>query len=181
MIPGMETRILCQSAGWVLFEHGRRLVFADRGTSYRRVLLFVLALLAVIAGCNGLVWLMAGMRSGEISRLGTGLIGTAAVAGLVGWWLWEADKRERATLPARDAWIAVVDLDARTFETPGGELLAPLTEVRFAPALQLASSSRALAATWPGGSMVVYRGSPFGGSFRDALDALRRHGVESAE
>ena len=43
MIPCMTRQILCESAGWVLFADGRRLVFADRGTSHRRVLLFVLA------------------------------------------------------------------------------------------------------------------------------------------
>ncbi len=111
MISGMQEAILCQSAGWVLFSGGPRLVFADRGTSYRRVLVFVLAL-------------------------------------------------------------------SQTFADPAGESLAPLASVRFAPVMQLGSSSRALAASWSGGSMVVYRGSPFAGGFQDALDALRRHGVD---
>ncbi len=37
-------------------------MFADGGTSYRRVLLFVLALVTLIAGVNGIVWLVAGIR-----------------------------------------------------------------------------------------------------------------------
>ena len=86
----MKTRghIECQSAGWVLFSGGRRLVFANRGTSYRRIVLFVLV-------------------------------------------------------------------------------------------MQMGSSRRALAATWPGGSTVVYRGSPFGGSWTAARDVLRRHGIDA--
>ncbi len=37
-----------------------------------------------------------------------------------------------------------------------------------------------LSVSWPAGSVVVYRGSPFAGSFSDALDALRRYGVDMA-
>ena len=180
MTTGMESQILCQSAGWVLFADGQRLVFADRGTSYRRVLLFVLALLTVIAGCNGIVWLVAGMRSGETSRLGIVLIAAAGLAGLGAWRVWAAEQRDRIVIPLQDTWVAVVDLENRTLEAPSGESLAPLSDVRFAPVMQLGSSSRALAASWHGDSMVVYRGSPLAGSFREALDALRRHGVDTS-
>lgn len=173
----MDSEILCDSAGWVLFSDGQRLVFADLGTSYLRVLLFVLALISLITGVNGIVWLVAGMRSGQISMLGTALLAAAVFTGLGAWWTWTVEKRGRAVIPPRDAWVAVLDLEAQTLETPAGELLAPLSDVRFAPVMQLASSSRALAAEWPGGTRVVYRGNPFAGSIRPALDVLRRHGL----
>ncbi len=175
----MDATILCESAGWVLFEDGQRLVFADRGTSYRRVLLFVLALLALIAGVNGFVWLIKGLRSGEMNLLGILLAVAALLSALGVGWLWQAEKRQRAVIPDEATWIAVLDLATQTFETPQGESLAPLANVRFEPAMQLASSSRALRASWPGGDLVVYRGSPFAGSYKEALEALSRHGVRS--
>ncbi len=120
------------------------------------------------------------MRSGQMSSLGFALIAAAVLGGLGASWTWAAEKRDRGAIPAREAWIAVVDLEARTLETPEGEILAPLSDVRFAPVMQLGSSSRALAAKWPGGSRVVYRGSPFAGSIQPAVEALRRHGVDTS-
>lgn len=176
----MEKTILCESAGWVLFSDGPRLVFADRGTSYRRVLLFVLGLIAVITGGNGVVWLVLGGRSGEISTLGVVLTAVAAVAVWGALRVRAAEKREGEVIPGRDTWKAVLDLEKQTLESPQGETLSSLSEVRFMPVMQLASSSKALAARWPGGSRVVYRGNPFAGSYQQAVDALRRHGVEGA-
>lgn len=174
----MDGTILCESAGWVLFSDGLRLVFADRGTSYRRVLVFVLALLTVIGGANGIVWLVAGIRSGETSLLGIELLAVAGLSALGASRVWAAEKRDQELVPGEETWVAVLDLDSQTLEDPEGEPLAPLSSVRFAPVMQFGSSSRALAAKWPGGSRVVYRGSPFAGSFQAALDALRRHGVD---
>ena len=173
----MGRQVLCESAGWVLFSDEQRLVFANRGTSYRRVLVFVLLLLTLIAGVNGVVWLVMGIRSEEASPLGIVLTVVAGLAGSGAWRLWAAEKRDMTDLPGHDKWVAVVDLEKQTLESPEGGSLAPLPSVRFVPVLQLGSSSRALAAKWPGGSMVVYRGHPFAGSFHAALDALHRAGV----
>ena len=173
--------ILCESAGWVLFSDGQRLVFADRGTSYLTVLVFVLALITVIAGGNGIVWLVAGIRSGEASRLGFVLLVVAGLAGLGAWKIRAADKQRQTEIPAQSTWVAVIDLESRVLATPAGEALAPMTNVRFAPVMQLASSSRALAAQWPEGSLVVYRGSPFAGSYKAALEVLRDHGLEAQD
>lgn len=168
---------MCESAGWLLFSDGTRLVFANRGTSYRRVLMFVLALLTLIFGVNGILWLAVEIRSGEISRLGAVLV---AVAGLLAFGvsrIWGIEKRDQKVIPGEDTWVAVLALETRTLESPGGGVLAPLASVRFEPVMQFGSSSRALAASWPGGRTVVYRGHPFASSFRAALEALRRHGV----
>ena len=175
----MDPTILCQSAGWILFSDGSRLVFADRGTSYLHVLFFVLALVAFIAAVNGLVWLGIGIASGEASRLGMALAAVGVVLALGAWQVWKAEKREQETIPEEHAWVVVLDLENQRLETPTGETLAPLSSVRFVPVLQLGSSSRALAAKWAGESLVVYRGSPFAGSFRAAAKALRRHGVDA--
>ena len=174
----MESKVLCESAGWVLFADGRRLVFADRGTSYRRVLVFVLALLAVIAGANGTFWLVAGIRAGETSRLGIVRAAVALPSAFAASRVWAAEKRDHRVVPGEETWVAVLDLESQMLETPEGDSLAPLSSVRFVPVMQFGSSSRALSASWPGGSMVVYRGSPFAGSFHEALDALRRSGVD---
>jgi len=170
--------IECQSAGWVLFSDGRRLVFANRGTAYRRVALFVLALLALIFTANGVYWIAAGMRSGGGLVLGAILTAAGVLTGLAAQWTWTVEKQDLKAVPGRDQWILVIDLEARHVEARHGEVLAPLDAVRFSPVAQLGSSSRALGATWPGGSAVVYRGSPFGGSWTAARDVLRRHGIE---
>ena len=174
----MGKTILCESAGWVLFSDGARLVFADRGTSHRHVLVFVLGLLTVIAGINGIFWLVAGIRSGETHVLGIVLVCVALLSAFGASRVWAAEKRDRVLVPEERTWVAVINLEAQELETPEGESLAPLSSVRFEPVMQLASSSRALSAKWPEGSMVVYRGSPFGGSFQEALDVLRRHGLD---
>ncbi len=171
--------IECQSAGWVLFSDGRRLVFADRGTSYRRVVLFVLALLTLIFTANGVYWIATGMRSGSGLVLGAILTAVGALAGSAARWTWTVEKQDLKAVPSRDKWILVVDLEARLIEARHGEVLAPLDAVRFSPVAQLGSSSRALSATWPSGSTVVYRGSPFAGSWTAARDVLRRHGIDA--
>ena len=176
----MQSAILCESAGWVLFSQGPRLVFANRGTSYRRVLLFVLALLTLIFGVNGIVWFVVGIRSGEISMLGIGLTAVAVLAAFGASRVWAADERERPAIPGEDAWVAVIDLETQVLESPTGESLAPLSSVRFVPVMQLGSSSRAVAAKWPGGSLVIYRGHPFAGSFHEAHTVLQRHGLETS-
>ncbi|MEM7356176.1 MAG: hypothetical protein AAF657_35500, partial [Acidobacteriota bacterium] len=143
-------------------------------------LLFVLALLTVIVGGNGIVWLTLGFRSGQINVLGVVLTAVAALTSFGASRIWAAEKRDRTVIPGREAWVAVIDLETQTLESPRGESLAPLPSVRFLSVMQLASSSRALAAHWPGGSLVVYRGNPFAGSSLEARDALRSHGVETS-
>ncbi len=176
----MQNEILSESAGSVLFSAGPKLVFANRGTSYRRVLLFVLALLTLIFGVNGIVWLVVGIRSGETPMLGILLAAVAALAAFGASRVWAADQQERTVIPGRDTWVAVLDLETRALESPAGEPLAPLSSVRFAPVMQLGSSSRALAAKWPDGSLVVYRGHPFAGSIHEARAVLQSHGVETS-
>lgn len=173
----MQQQILCETAGWVLFSDGLRLVFADRRTAYRRVIMFVLSLLTVVFGANGVIWWVVGIQSGELSKLGAILIGVAALCSLSVSQLWATEQRERAVIPARGAWVAVFDLENQTLENPEGEILTPLAEVRCVPVLQAGSSSRALAAQWPGNSLVIYRGHPFAGSFNEARAVLEQHGV----
>jgi hypothetical protein len=174
-----EGLIECQSAGWVLFSAGRRLVFADRDTSWRRVVLFVLALLALIFTANGVYWIATGMRFGSGLVLGAVLTAAGVLAGVAARWTWTVEKEDLKTVPSRDQWVLVIDLEARQVEARHGEILAPLDAVRFSPVAQMGSSSRALVATWPSGSAVVYRGNPFGGSWTAARDVLRRYDVET--
>ena len=174
----MRGHIECQAAGWVLFSDGQRLIFADRGTSYRRVVLFVLGLLTVIFVANGILQVALGISLGNSLMLGAILTGVGAVTASAVRWLWMVDKEERKTVPIRDEWVLIVDLEARTIEAPHGETLAPLDAVRFTPAMQFGSSDRALKAHWPGGSAVVYRGHPFAGPWTAARDVLRRHDID---
>ena len=175
----VKGHIECQSAGWVLFSDGHRLVFADRRASYRRVVLFVLTLLAVIFTVNGVYGIAVGMQLGGGLALGAILTAAGALTGSVARWMWTVEKQDLKAPPSRDKWVLVVDLEARHVEAPHGEVLAPLNAVRFSPVAQWGSSSRALAATWPDGSTVVYRGNPFAGSWTAARDVLRRHGIEA--
>ena len=171
------SEVLCETAGWVLFSDDSRLVFADRGTSYRRVVMFVAGLITVILGANGLLWLGLGIREGKLSTPGIVLVTLALLGGFGVSRMLAAEKRERLEIPSREDWVAVIDLESRKLETAGGETLAPLSSVRFVPVMQFGSSAKALAAKWPGGSKVIYRGHPFASSIRPALDVLESRGV----
>jgi hypothetical protein len=60
------------------------------------------------------------------------------------------------------------------------ELLAPIESVRLARTLQVASSSKALTLSWPGGSAVIASGNPFGDSIDECVEAMQRIGLRVA-
>lgn len=160
----------------VLAEDGSRLLFLRRRI-LPSWLAFVLLLVAVVAGGNGGVQLAAG-----VPAAGAALLGLGAVAALGGWAVVRRRRRVRsAPLDAGDA-LLVVDLGTGRLLDGAGSELAPLSAVRFDQAMQATSSSRALRASWPGGSLVVYRGDAMSprGSIGPAVEALRAHGITVA-
>jgi hypothetical protein len=172
-------RLLAESAGYVLLEDQSKLHFATRATNAGAVAVFVLALVTSILGINGVVQLVL-WHAGHGSAIAAAvLLGVAAVSALCLWrarrWLRVCRARPVEGLGR----IATVDFECQALLDPTGRVLAPLSEVRFQLVMQMASSSRALAACWNGGQIVVARGSPFAGSVALIREALRQRGLRA--
>ena len=167
----MSGQTIATCGGYEMVEVGPRIYFIDRETHGYAIAMFVVGLLTLMVGVNGFFQLMLG-------RVAAGVILGAAAAGLVvvfGVVL----RARRARLALRwDAMppLAYLDRATGTVHDASGRTLAHLAQVAFAPAFQMTSSSQALEMRYPGGSIVIARGSPFSGSVGTFIDALRARG-----
>ena len=163
-------RTLARCGSDVLVEDGERWIFGRQPGTGGGTLVFVLGLLAVIVTINGVVQTVLGSAGAGV---GVGLVMLAV--GLLFVWATVAIVRRRnrlrASAPVEP--VLVLDFPTSTLRTGDDRELAPLAEVEFVARMQLASSASALHCRWPGGSRVVLRGNPFGGSIGPAEDALR--------
>lgn len=168
----MPGQTIATCGGYEMVEDGPRIYFIDRATNGHAVALFVLGLIAVIGGVNGVVW--AASRQLLLAAI---LLGVAAVfAGIFALVL--RARRRRAALPWHELpRLASIDRQTGAAHDDQGRAIAPLQQVVFAPVFQIGSSSKALALRHPGGSIVIARGSPFSGSIHDFIDALRVRGL----
>jgi hypothetical protein len=94
------------------------------------------------------------------------------VGALITFQLWKARKRSRQRGRTGTPQL-VFDLAAGVLRDPGGATIAPLAHVRLVRTFQLGSSSKGLAAQYPGGEHVFARGTPFGDSVDEVEHALR--------
>lgn len=155
-----------------MVEDGPRIYFIDRATSGFTIALFVLGLIAVIVGLNGVIWAL----SGQLLVCAILLAAAGVFAGI--FVLALRARRRRATRPWNEVGaLAFIDRQTGSAHDGGGQTVAPLGQVAFAPVFQLGSSSKALALKHPGGSIAIASGSPFGGSIDDFIDALRARGL----
>jgi hypothetical protein len=160
---------LARCGDWVLVADGDRWTFGHQHGTGGNVLVFVLVLVGGIAAMGGVVLTFV------VSPFA--LVGVAIGAGLLALARWWVRRRNLArTQTAVDA-IVVLDLANGWLLAPDGRQLAPLSEVVFTKAFQLASSARKLECAWPRGKVTVLRGDAFGGSIEPAVDALRSRGL----
>lgn len=153
-----------------MIEDGPRIYFIDRGTGPHLIGLFVVGLIAFITGANALVMLAVNIVVAAV------MLVVAIVSGGVFMAVWKA-RRKRMTMPWNQAGLlAYVDRQTGLAHDASGRPLAQLAQVSFAPEFQLTSSSKSLALRHPGGTIVIARGSPFGGSIHDFTDQLRARG-----
>jgi hypothetical protein len=170
----MNARRLGESSGVLLFEDERgRLHFADLGIGWAATTSFVLALLAFILLANALLQALLTQGNGVLALALFGLgVGFA--------WLWRLAARAAArqrnrpleSLPV----LFVIDFEQGLALDGSGTVFAPLPTQRFRRAFQVASSSRALVAEWPGGQLTLVRGNPFSGGIDSAVYELERRG-----
>ncbi len=162
---------LARCGDWVLVAQGERWTFGRQRGTGGNVLIFVLALVGFIAAFNGVVLTFT------VSPYG--LIGLAFGAGLLTLAFRRLRHRNRARAHAAVDPLVILDLAGGWLLGAGGQPMAPLSQVAFTTASQLASSARMLECTWPGGKVIVLRGDAFGGSIGPAVDALRRRGLRA--
>lgn len=175
----MTPTILTDVAGHVLYEDGPRLVFVDRKTGWTFWARFVLGLVTVIVGLNGVAQLgMALTDNGGILIFGVIATGVAAVGlfALVTLHRWV---KSRARQPISDFRpIVVLDRERNVLMGPEGQTIAALQDVYFAKAFQFTSSAPGLMCRWPGGRAIVSRGRAMGlGGVDDTVSALRQRGL----
>jgi hypothetical protein len=167
----MSGVVIAESAGVVLVENGPLIYFVDRRTGGLSIAVFVIALVAVIAGVNGGVLLAGGHAAGAV------VLGVAVLAVAVLVLVLRSLRRQRGRSLEHLPRTLIIDRDAGVVLRGDGRTLAQLDAVRFVSVFQLGSSSRALACEHPGGRVVVCRGSPFSGSIGPHLEALRGRGL----
>jgi hypothetical protein len=158
--------------GYEMVEDGPRIYFLDRATSGFTIALFVLGLITAIAGVNGVVWALSRQL-----LLGAILLGAAGAFAGIFTLVLRARRRRGSRAWNEVGALAFIDRQTGAAHDGAGQAVAPLGHVAFAPVFQLGSSSKALALKHPGGSIVIARGSPFGGSIDDFIDVLRARGL----
>ena len=170
----MSGQIIARCGGYEMVEVGPRIYFIDRRTGGYVIALFVLGLLTGLTGINGVVQVAMG---NAIAGLILGALG--AVFGAVFALVLRLRRGRLALRWDAEPPIAFIDRETGSAHDGGGQALAPLTHVSFAPEFQMTSSSPALAMKLPKGSIVIARGSPFTGSIDDFTDALRARGLRA--
>ncbi len=155
-----------------LVEDGALLRFVERGGGGLSVAVFVTGLVGALTGLNAVFLGLQGFPAPAVAALGA--VAVVCVAGCV---LALRARRAHAQRPLHSLPVVLVLDRARGVACEAdGRPLASLHDVVFRPQMQLASSSSALAASWPGGVRVVARGSPFTGSVDPMRDALQARG-----
>ena len=171
-LPATPLQIVASCGTTDLVEDGAQLRFVARGGGELSIAIFVLGLIGTIVGSNAIFLSLQG-----IPLLGVLMLGTVALLCLTGCVLAVRARRVRAARPAHTLPVVLVlDRAQGVAYASDGRPLASLHDVVFRTQMQLASSSAALAASWPGGVVVVARGSPFTGSVDPLMDALRARG-----
>ncbi len=151
--------ILAESSGVALIERGPWLYVVERGTGTLYTVAFVLGLLVPFLGIGGTAIFLA-----TESFLAGGGIAILVISCVFGLWRTIRTIRLRGTLPLERLTVIVVfDRQRQVLCNAAGQPIAPLAGIILKRRMQLASSSRALHLYWPGGSMCLARGNPFGG------------------
>ncbi|MFO0555711.1 MAG: hypothetical protein U0271_45465 [Polyangiaceae bacterium] len=138
----------------VVFERGSDLIVAYRPSRGSPTLLFVLGLVSFILIANGFV------QSFTLGpAIGAAFIGVGVLVG-VALWLVVARRRRASDAPPEP--VLVLDRRDGVLRNAAGGALAQLAQVTFQRQMQMTSSAAALACVWPGGSVVIAYGNPFG-------------------
>jgi hypothetical protein len=124
-VPLTEPRVLAECAGCQLVEHGPRLSFVERNVRAHAVALFVLGLLVLIVGANGVLWLTQGQP------IAAAFLGMATVLGVAFGFVLRAFRRRRALGLAELPALLVLDRAEGVLADGAGRKLAPLSQIGF--------------------------------------------------
>ncbi len=165
----MASTVIATCNEQVLCRRGDALVLARRPSAPGPTWVFVAALLAGIAGVNGVIQSVLAATGDGHPLAAAVLLGLAALAGLALGRVLAVRRRAAAGPPVPEL---VFDPGAGVLRDADGRVIAALADVRLERRMQLGSSSRALACAWPSGSRVIARGNPFGESVDTIAETL---------
>ena len=173
-----EPQVLAQASGVKVVAIGRRVILARTDTGPYAIAAFVLGLLTANFGIGGIALLAVTVGEPGFPTVGIVL---ASIGAITAFALVQVIKHIRAQkakpldqLPV----LVTFDLADGVLLDSAGASLAPLGQVKVGRAFQLASSSPALIARFPGGSLKLVKGNPFAGGVRGIEAALRGRGIQ---
>jgi hypothetical protein len=168
---------LAVSSGVALRQHGQNVRFVELDTGWIPVTTFVLLLLTLVLGVNGIAQLWLGVTGdGQLSILGVVMLLVAVGFGY-GALRCVRLRRKRERLPSSVLRsLAELDRQAGVLRDGAGRVLAPLARIHFEKRFQLGSSSRRLVVCWPEGQRDLVNGNPFAGGLWAIESELTRLG-----
>ncbi|MCP4442168.1 MAG: hypothetical protein GY810_24940 [Aureispira sp.] len=174
---------LAQASGTALFQKGDRIYAAKQPSTWVFTTLFIVGLLTLILGGNGLGLTIAKLIGSEGLQDSSWLFGLIPLAlgilsGIGAWKLYQYKKRV-ASLPFDQlTCICIFNLEDKTLLNAKGDTLARLTDIRWAKKMQLTSSSPTLVLSYPPSKdkIIIVKGNPFGGGIKPIQNELRRLG-----
>lgn len=169
---------LATGSGTAILKDGERLVVVDRGGPGLSIALFVAALLTFIVTANGFIQL--GMALGDTGggfTVAAILCALGAVAGVVLYGLMRFRKRRKQIPLNQLRVICVLDFAQGQLLDAGGRSLGPLSKVTMRRKFQVTSSTPALVLVCAGRSVLLAKGSPFGGGIGALEHTLEQYNI----
>jgi len=162
---------IVDASGYAVFEQNKKIFFINYGISWIYTFNFVIGILLAILTINGIIQLVFNFLTGIILLAialpcGLGLVGGVNM-------IKKAKNKPLENLNI----IAIVDIKSKKLLKKNGEILASLGVVQFGRTFQIGSSSYAIRARWPDGSIIIARGNPFAGGISDFIYALKSRGL----
>lgn len=173
-----EPQVLTQASGVKVVAIGQRVILARTDTGPYAIAAFVLGLLTANFAIGGIAILA--VTVGEPGLPTVGIVLTA-IGAVVGFGFFQVIKHIRAQkAKPLDQLPVVVTFDLANGVLLGsdGGLIAPLAQVKIGRAFQIGSSSPALVARFPAGSLKLVKGNPFAGGVRGIEATLRGRGIQ---
>jgi hypothetical protein len=172
-------REIGSGSGVAIIEDGERLYIIDRQTGGLAIGIFVLALIGGLGTLGGIGITAKTISSGGVGLtiglvlLGVGLFVDGLLALVIRIY---RRRKDHGVDQARQ--IVVIDLRQGLLCDPTGQSIAPLQSVRFRRRFQVTSSSKALEAVFPTGSIEIAAGNPFAGGLGNLEAALAQRGLQ---
>lgn len=149
------------SSGFTMYHENHKIYFVDERSNWGYTLMFVVGLVTFLMFVGGIIFMSIG--EGTMFWVGTVLL----IFGLSGGVLNQVSNRQskknmEGPLDEKKH-ICIIDLTKQSLYGPDHNMLSPMLQVTIEKKMQLTSSSKALVINYPGGSIEICKGNPFGG------------------